>query len=139
MSDVITGARCRFALEGKVMGYASNVSGGHNIEWTPLDVLGMLKKAEFVPTGYTANFSASLFRLIGKSVKVLGFMPKYKDIIQSGAMSGIVEDIITGKVVAKAVGIRMSEERFDLQARSPVQSNVTFVTEMLLDEADTSN
>lgn len=139
MSDVITGARCRFALDGKVMGYASNVSGGHNIEWTPLDVLGMLKKAEFVPTGYTANFSASLFRLIGKSVKSLGFMPKYKDILTSGSMSALVEDIVSGKVVAKAVGVRVSEERFDLSARSPVQSNVTFVTEMLLDESDTSS
>ena len=139
MSDVIVGARARFAIEGRIMGYASNVSGGHNIEWTPLDVLGMLKKMEFVATGYTANLSASLFRLINKSVKALGFMPKYKDILKSGAMSAILEDIITGKVIAKSTGVRISEERFDMQARSPLTSNITFVTEMLLDESDTAS
>lgn len=138
MSDVIVGARCRFALDGKVMGYASNVSGGHAIEWTPLDVLGILKKAEFVATGYTANFAASLFRIIGRSIKSEGFMPRYKDILGSGSLTAVVEDILTGKVVAKALGIRVSEERFDLQARSPVTSNVTFVTELLQDEADTA-
>ena len=138
MSDVIVGARCRFALDGKVMAYASNVSGGHAIEWTPLDVLGMLKKAEFVATGYTANLTATLFRLINKSVRSLGVMPSYQDILTSGSLTAVIEDIISGKVVSKGLGIRISEERFDLNARSPVTTNLTFVIEQLLDEKDTA-
>jgi len=142
-SEIITGARCRFAVPGVgVMAYASGVTGGEQITWSPVDVLGMLKVFEHVATAYTANLTAAIFRRVDKSIKQIGIMPKYgndgKDILTSGALSIIIEDILTGKIIAKGIGVRVSENRFDIAARGVVSTNLTFICQQLMDEAEVS-
>lgn len=142
-STIISGARVRFAVpELGVMAYASGVTGGEQITWSPVDVLGMLKVLEHVATAYTANMTAAIFRRVDKSIKQIGIMPKYgndgKDILTSGVLSAIIEDILTGKIIAKAVGVRVSENRFDIASRGVVTSNVTMVCTQMMDESETS-
>jgi len=140
-SSIITGSRVRFGVpEIGAIAYASGVSGGETIQWSPIDIIGMLKTAEFVATAYMCNLTAAVFRRIDKSIKQIGLMPKYgndgSDILVSGALSASIEDILTGKIIAKGVGVRVSENRFDVQARNVVQSNITFVVQQLMDESE---
>ena len=67
--NVFTGARARFIIEGRVIGFATNCSGGEEIRYEPVEVLDNIQVQEYVPVGYTVTFQASRVRLIGRSVR----------------------------------------------------------------------
>lgn len=133
-SNVFSGARARFKINGRLVGFAAGVSGSESIDYEPVDVLNLLEVREFVPVAYRATLSAQIFRVIGKSLKGLGIFPVEENILTSGDLTCTVEDVITGETMAQFEQCKASEHSFDITARGIVSENTTFVTIRLRDE-----
>lgn len=133
-SNVFSGARARFKIDGNIIGFAGGVNGSESIDYEPIDVLDLLEVREFVPVAYRATLSAQIFRVIGQSVKALGIFPTQENILTSGDLTCAVEDVKTGNTMAQFEACKAQEHSFDITARGIVSENVTFVTIRLRDE-----
>jgi hypothetical protein len=141
---VFTGARARFLLQGKKVGYCTNVSGSEEVRYEPLECLDNIEVEEMVPVGYYVSFSASLVRIVGETVKSLGFFPKtgnspsdhLKNILLQGDMVAVIEDSKTGEKIATVEQIKMSSRNFNISARGLVGKDCQFVAVRMRDESD---
>lgn len=135
-SNVFSGARALFSVNGIQVGFAAGVSGSESIDYEPVDVLDLLEVKEFVPVAYRATLSAQIFRVIGKSLKALGIFPTDSDlsILTSGDLVCTLQDRLTGETAAQFEQCKCSEHSFDVTARGIVSENVNFVTIRLKDE-----
>ena len=135
-ANVFSGARARFKINETQVGYAAGVSGSESIDYEPVDVLDLLEIREFVPVAYRATLSAQIFRVMGNSLKRQGIFPKEENILTTGDLDCVIEDSLTGQVMAQFMGCKSQEHTFDVTARGIVSENVTFVTIRMRDEYD---
>ena len=138
-SQVFSGARARFKIDGNIVGFAGGVSGSESVDYEPIDVLDLLEVREFVPVAYRATLSAQIFRVIGNSLKQAGIFPAENDtaILAAEDLTCSVEDKQTGDTMAQFEKCKAQEHTFDITARGIVSENVTFVTVRLRDEFNT--
>ncbi len=145
---ILTGARCRFAIDGKKVGYARNVSASEAIEMEPADVLDNIETEEFVPLKYRVTFTAGWFRIIDTdgegSVKGRGWFAErgadtaahLQNILLSGDMVATIEDTKTGKIWAQVHEVRMTSHNWTVDARGIVGEDAEFVATYILDETE---
>jgi len=144
---LITGARCRFSVNGQVIGYARNVSGGETVQYEAIDVLDNIETEEHVPVGYSVSLTASMFRIVGNSLKSAGlFPPTGKDpeehlrnvLLLSGIMKATIEDTKTGKVIHEYSNVKVSSYNWQVDARGVMGNDIDFVGIRALDESELS-
>lgn len=145
---ILTGARCRFAIDGRKVGYATGVDVAETIAMEPANVLDNIEVEEFVPLGYNVTFSASWFRIIDSdgegSVKGRGWFAErgadaaehLRNILLSGDMVATIEDTKTGQIWAQVHELRMTSHNFRVDARGIVGENVEFVATYVKDETE---
>ena len=141
---LLTGPRAKFALEGKVVGYATNVQLGESIEYEPTRVLGNIRVNEHVAIAYDVTFSVGTFRIIGNSLKAAGYFPKngqspaehLRNILTSGDLTATVEDQHTGTLIATVEEVKIASQSYSIDARSVAGNDVQFVAVLLSDEGD---
>lgn len=142
---IITGARTRFSVNGKVIGYARNVSVSEAINYEPIEVLDNIEVEEHVPTGYTISFSASLFRLIGSTLKSEGLFPQNgatpeehleNILLTSGIMKATIEDTKTGKIYTEVQEVKITNHNWSVDSRGVVGEDVEFVGIKTSDESE---
>lgn len=142
-TDVFSGARARFSVDGVVVGFAGGVSGSESVDYEPVDVLDLLEVKEHVPVAYRATLSAQIFRVIGNSLKQQGIFPGKRSeddepILNIDELTCSVEDKQNpGTIMAQFERCKAQEHTFDITARGIVSENVTFVTVRLQDEFST--
>lgn len=141
-TEVFSGARARFKVDGAVVGFAGGVSGSESVDYEPVDVLDLLEVKEHVPVAYRATLSAQVFRVIGKSLKQQQIFPGKRgqgdnEILNALELTCSIEDKITGEIMAQFERCKAQEHTFDITARGIVSENVTFVTVRLQDEFST--
>jgi len=149
-SNTFTGARAvAYVISDGVpipLGYCSGVSGGEQITWEPIDVIGLLEVREHVPVAYVATLNAQIFRTIGSSLKAQGVMSVQDDILTSGVMQFAIRDEGVGKFASTTKlqgstiqlfeGVRCAGHTFDVTARGVVQEAVEFVAIRVTDELE---
>jgi hypothetical protein len=142
---VLTGARALFSIDGVRVGYARNVSIGEAVTYEPIQVLSNVETEEFIPTGYDVeNFSASMFRIIGETIKSLGWFPSnganteehLTNILTSGDLTASIEDTSTGKIFANVEQVKVQSHSFSIDARGVIGEDVNFVAIRLKDESE---
>ena len=133
-TNVISGARSRLKINGQIVGFAGDVSGGETIDYEPVDILDLLEVREFVPVAYKTSLNARVFRVIGKDLKALGIFPVEEDILTSGDLTITVEDKITGNTYAQFEQCKCAGHTFDVSARGIVSENIDFVAIRLRSE-----
>lgn len=102
-----------------------------------MDVLDLLEVKEHVPVAYRTTLSAQIFRVIGNSLKQQNIFPTMDQIINSAAMTAVVQDAeVTGDNVALFTGVRTAGHTFDITARGIVTENVNFVAIRVADESE---
>lgn len=139
---VFTGARARFSINGVKLGYATDVNGGEEIEYFPIEALDNIEVEEHAPIAYRANLSASKVTLISETLKSLGFFPQVgqspqehlQNILLQQDMVCTVEDSKTGKVPVTVEQVKTQARNFRINARAVVTEDVTFVCTRLRDE-----
>jgi len=142
---ILTGARVRFSMAGKRIGYARNVTVNETLNYEPIEVLDNLEVEEHVPTGYVVSMSASMFRLIGDTLKSEGLFPSNgKDaeehlsnvLLQSGIMTATLEDSKTGNVFSEVSNVKITSHNWSIDARGVVGEDVEFVGIRVSDESE---
>jgi hypothetical protein len=143
---ILTGARARFSIEGKRIGYARGVTVTEGLGMQPIDCLDNIRTLEHVPIGYTVGLTCELFKLIGQSLKAAGFFPKVgqsaeehlRNVVSSGEMTAVLEDSITGARLATVSGVKVTSHNWTTNAREAVGEGVEFVAILCKDESETT-
>jgi hypothetical protein len=143
---VFTGARARFSIDGKKVGFATNCAGSEEIEYQPLEVLDNIEVEEFVPVAYRVTFTASLVRIIGETIKSEGFFPQsgsspaehLTNILLQGDMVATIEDSKTGSIMMTLEQMKTQSRNWTINARGIVGKDVTFVSVRMKDESEVS-
>jgi len=141
---LFTGARARFSINGVKVGYARNVAVTEEIQYDPVEVLDNIEVEEFVPVAYRVTFTASKFRVIGETVKSLGYFPNnganteehLENILVSGNLTATVEDTSTGQLFATLEQVKVASHNWTIDARGVVGEDMTFVAIRVKDESE---
>lgn len=144
---IFTGARARFSLNGKKVGWATYVSGSEEIQYEEVEVLDNIQVQEHAPVRYRVSLSMSQVRIVGSSLKASGFFPKnganseehLRNILTNGELVATIEDTdATGKktLIATYEQVKVSNKNFQISATGVVGEDVTFVAIRASDEAE---
>jgi len=145
---LFTGARARFILNGKVVGYARNVAVTEEIQYDPVEVLDNIEVEEYVPVAYRVRFTASMFRIIAAdgsgSMKAQGWFPAtggntgehLENILVSGDMWAQIEDTKTGETFAMLEQVKVASHNWTIDARGIVGEDMEFVAVRMKDESE---
>jgi hypothetical protein len=141
---LFTGARARFSIQGVRVGYASQVAITEEIEYTPVEVLDNIEVEEHVPIAYRVTFTARHFRIVGETMKSLGFFPKVganadehlRNILTSGDLVATVEDTRSGRLVSTLEQVKVASHNWTIDARGVVGEDMTFVAIRVRDESE---
>lgn len=143
---IFTGARARFKLNGVVVGYARSVNGRERIVYEPAKVLGNIEVEEHVPTSVEVEFSASMFRIVGETLKSAGWMPAnganteehLANILTASdnPLTATIEDIKTGKIVMTVEQVKISDLSWQIDAQGLVGRDTQFVAIRMKDESE---
>jgi hypothetical protein len=141
---VFTGCRARFLLNGKKVGYATNCSGSEEITYDELVVLDNIETEEFVPIGYRVTFTASFARIVGETIKSLGYFPKagtspeehLTNILTQGDLVAVLQDSKTGRTVLTVEQVKVGSQNFTVNARGMVATDQTFLAIRMKDESE---
>lgn len=141
---LITGARSRFSIGGKKVGYAKGVTVGEEIDYVPIEVLDNIEVEEYVPVAYRVTFSASMFRIVGETVKSLGWFPKVgsnvnehlANILTNGVLTGTIEDTQTGKLLATIEQVKVASHNVQFDPRGVIGVDVSFNAIRFKDESE---
>jgi len=141
---LFTGARARFSIEGRKVGYARNVTVGEEIQYEAIEPMDNIEVEEHVPVAYRVTFSASQFRIVGETFKSLGFFPSnganteahLENILVSGDLTASIEDTATGRIVMTLEQVKVQSLNYAIDARGVVGSDINFVATRLKDESE---
>lgn len=141
---LFTGARARFSINGVKVGYARNVALTESITYEPVAVLDNIEVEEHVPTGYEVRFTASMFRIIGETLKTQGWFPPVggnveehlENILVSGELTATIEDTKTGKIFATVEQVKVASHNWTIDARGVVGEDMEFVAIRVRDESE---
>lgn len=139
-----TGARARFSVKGKIIGYATDVNGSESIVYQKVEVLDNIEAEEFVPVGYDVTLSARMLRLVGSTLKSNGLFPNtgvdtathLENILISGEMDAQLEDTKSGKIISQITQVKIATRNFTVTARGLVGEDVDFVAIRMFDESE---
>jgi hypothetical protein len=134
MSDVITGAKALFAINGIIIAYASSCSYNWNHAHEPIQVLDELPVAEHAETGMTVDFSCSMFRVARKSTVSLGIQPKLERLLQQPELVVTIKDRVTGDTLLNVEGVKLTGRSGAFDARGAWAETLSFVGRKMTDE-----
>lgn len=135
MSNTSTGARVVFRINGQKVAFANSINYTVAHAHQPVDVLDQLTPAEYAETGYTVNFTATMFRVSGQSAVSLGIRPKLQDILTQPELTAEMIDRITGQTLFLIERVKCTQEDMSIDARSIAQLTLSFVGIKQSDEA----
>lgn len=136
-SIVVTGARVVFRINGQKVAFANAVTLNENIEREPVDELDNVATTEYAATGYRCDFSVDRFRVADQSVKQLGIMPTFDDILTAGVLQAEFIDRITGKTLALLENVQVTTRNVNIPARGVARETLNFTATRLRDESET--
>lgn len=164
MSNVLSGARTIFYVDGKKIGYAFGVNVDEEITYEPIEVLDRLAVQEHVPVGYRTSMGCEFFRTISGintntttgvtspnggvskevgemgSLKQMGLFPKVglddRFGLVAPEMTSKLIDNLSGKLWKVVEGVKAEGQGFAVRARGVIGVNVRFVCIRARDESE---
>lgn len=135
MSNVMTGAKAIFRLNGNQVAYASSVTYNEQIQLEEVNTLDNLAVTEHAEVGYRVDFSCQNFRVANQSVKQLGIMPKFGQILSQGVMTAEIVDRVSGAVLLLMEGVKLESRQTQVDARGLMTETWSFKGIKSSDEA----
>ena len=126
MSSTSTGARVIFYKNGTPILYANalNYTVAHAMQ--PVDILGQLEPKEYSETGYTVNFTCTMFRVSNQDAVTLGLRPILQDILTQTALTATLIDRVSGARLMMIEQVKCTNEDFTIDARAMGQVTLQF-------------
>jgi len=135
MSQTSTGARVVFRVNGAKVAFANAVNYTVAHAHQPVDVLDQLEPAEYAETGYTVNFTATIFRVSFQSAISVGLRPKLQDILTQPELTAELIDRVSGATLFLIERVKCTQEDMNVDARALGQTTLSFVGIKMSDEA----
>lgn len=135
MSQIMTGAKAIFRLNGVQIAYASSVTYNENIQLEEVNVLDKIETLEYAEVGYRVDMSCQTFRVAEQSVKQLGLMPRLGQILTQGELTAEVIDRITGATLLLMEGVKLESRSTTVDARGVMTETWSFKGIKSSDEA----
>lgn len=135
MSVTSTGARVVFRINGAKIAFANSVTYTVAHAHQPVDVLDQLEPSEYAETGYTVNFTATMFRVSNQSAISLGLRPKLQDLLQQPELTAELIDRVSGATLMLIERVKCTQEDLNIDARALGQLTLSFVGIKMSDEA----
>lgn len=141
---VITGARSKLLIEGKPIGWATDITVTEGIDYGESIVLGSIEVQEHVPNIYRVRLQFGTLTISGKSLKQQNIFPKcgttesdrLRNIINTGEMVVAVLDDHTNAIMHVVTGVKLSEQTITIQAGNISGTSVTAVARTLKDASE---
>ena len=127
MSQSSTGARVVFRVGGTKVAFANSINYTVAHALQPVDVLDQLDPKEYAETGYTVNFTCTMFRVSNQDAISLGLRPKLQDILSQPEITAEMIDRVTGATLMLIERVKCSQEDMTIDARSLGQLTLNFV------------
>ena len=135
-SQVMTGAKAIFRLNGVQVAFASNCSFNENIQLEEVNVLDKIESVEHAEVGYRVDLSCQTFRVQNQSVKQLGIMPRLEDILTNGEITAEVVDRQTNAVLLLMEGVKLESRQTTVDSRGLMTETWNFKGIKSSDEAN---
>lgn len=135
MSQVFTGAKAIFRLNGTQVAFASSVSWTENIQLEDINVLDRIDTVELAEVGYAVDLTAQTFRVANQSVRQLGLMPRLDDILTAGVLTAEVVDRVSNAIILLMEGVKMESRQSSIDARGVATESLSFRGTRSSDEA----
>lgn len=135
MSQTSTGARVVFRVNGVKVAFANAINYTVAHTHQPVDVLDQLEPAEYAETGYTVNFTATMFRVAAQSAMSLGLRPKLQNILTQPELTAEMVDNVNGATMFLMERVKCTQEDLNIDARSLGQVTLSFVAVKMSDES----
>lgn len=116
-SQVMTGAKAIFRLNGIQVAFASSCSYTEDIQLEDVNVLDRIEVMEHAEVGYRVTLTCQTFRVQNQSVKQLGIMPRFQDILTTGVIGAEVVDRVTNTVLLLMQGVKLESRQSQVDAR----------------------
>ena len=123
---MFTGPKAIFRIAGIPIAYASNATWNENIQLEEVNVLDKVETLELAEVGYRVDMSCQTFRVVNKSVKQLGIMPKLQEILTQGELTCEIVDRATGTVILLMEGVKLESRATSVDARGVATENWSF-------------
>jgi hypothetical protein len=136
MPTAISGARARFFIGSKEIGWATGVSASENIVQQPIDILGNIDPVEIEPIGRSVTIQATAMRLLGASLAAAGVwaVGETADVINFNSMMAEIYDPITDVTIWRIEGLKCQTRSWNLDSRGLMSTNVSFLALRMFDE-----
>lgn len=139
-SSTATGARVVFKVGNTPVAFANAMNYTVAHAHQPVDVLGMPEPAEYAETGYTVNFTCTMFRVFTKGAVAQGLKPRLEDLMRQPELVVSMHDAINTSTPLFSIGrVKCTQEDFSVDARNISQLVLSFVGIKLTEEDATSN
>jgi hypothetical protein len=136
-SQVMTGAKAIFRLNGVQVAFASSVTFNENIQLEEVNVLDRIETVEHAEVGYRVDISCQTFRVQNQSVKQLGIMPQLEQILTAGVITAEVIDRVTSSVLLLMEGVKLESRQSTVDARGLMSETWNFRGTKASDESST--
>jgi hypothetical protein len=122
-----TGARVIFKVGGSEVIFANALSYTVAHAHQPVDVMGQPEPAEYAETGYTVNFTATLFRVNARGAESQGLRPRLEDLMRQPELSCTMVDKVDSSTLFTISRVKCTQEDFNVDARNLSQLVLSFV------------
>lgn len=130
-------------LDGKTIGWATEVSGREEVELEPIRVVGKLAPIEYAETGYTVSLRAGFLRLDAQALNELDLAPHTANdidiITQRDDITAMLVDRVTNKLLWVVTNVKFRSRDFRLDSKGLYSEDVEFVGIRHLEGSDTGN
>ena len=142
--SIPTGARVVFSVNGQVWAYARSVAISESVDFSPIEILNSIRVSQFVPTAYRVTLTAESVRLIGTTIKSLGYFAQTAqsastqliNILNTADLVATIEDSASGAILATINGVKIASHSWSVDARGSIAESVEFVAVSITDETE---
>ena len=122
-----TGARVVFKLANNTIAFANALNYTVAHAHQPVDVLGLPEPAEYAETGYTVNFTCTMFRVNKRGAIAQGLRPVLSNLMVQPELSVTMVDKVDGDTLFQIDRVKCTQEDFSVDARNLSQLVLSFV------------
>ena len=138
--EILTGARAKFIVNGRVVGLFTSCSYGVEYDIAPAYILGRYSPAELTYVSQSViSVDATGFRVIDGGAHVSAEVPKLQELLNHEDISLAIVDRESNKTIMTVVGVRPVGYSTSIGARGQVEISVRFLGLRLEDESGTQN
>lgn len=137
-SQVITGARAVFKVNGNKVAYASNCSYNWNYNHQPVEAISDPGVLEHTPLGSTVDFTCNMFRVLSKGPAAMKFHTSLEQFLAQDTLTVDIYDVKSAGAESTAVlhigDVKMTSRAGTVDARGVWTETISFVGIAINDE-----